>query len=654
MSGAPEAAVEKHTMHQPRKRCPPSRQRYYNRLSRAISNTSIGLNELARLGRPGQWVLHREDLYRPALDTRPQSRKPDEEVPVRGLTYYGAPIDDRDLIWAGKGPAPDLQDVAFWENKLKDLDNKIEQVKARLVRPRFTPEELQTLESLEQQPRHFFHIELNSKRKRMVGEKNGVFNVLFSLARLGRPGQWILHQEELYHPIIDTRPQTRAAEKSIVIRDSTYKGDARVMGDAILADFELNWAGHGPPPDFDDFHFWEHTLADLRNKRRQVNEGLVEPRFSHDELCTLEAMEDDQDHAFATYARERRENPPVVETPEAWATKVKLATARQLVVTVMEDLWDDGLVGKWILHCEDLYLPKYDTRFREREENEDEDALRGRIAVDTFSGLCFDSRSRPPPDFSNITYWEEKRVELRKKKDGVEAGRLVAHHFSKGELMRIELLERAILEQREREQDGHSGNTDQKANGVAAWLDGNTEEAIPTSRQPRIRTPPPPSHPPSGHTGQRDNATVDIDLSGALKRKRSTNNDDESLPRHAIHPVKRSKMQPPSTTPLTTPSTTPIQRHVSRRSPSSPRHNLRGYQQIARTAPSASLLDPSSAGAKMDGHQLAGRGTQHLARAGLGAGRHLRRRGSSPADPPLSLRRSARIAALPPRKNLYR
>ncbi|OAA59196.1 hypothetical protein SPI_06398 [Niveomyces insectorum RCEF 264] len=674
MSGAPEAAVEKHTAHHQSKRCAPSRQLYYNRLSRAILNTSNRLNELARLGRPGQWILHHEEIYEAALDTRPQSRNPDEEVPVHGLTYCKVPLRDWGLIWAGKGPAPDFQDVAFWEDKVKGLDDKIELVKARLVRPRFTPEELQTLESLEQQPRHFFHIELNSKRKRMGGVKNGVFNVLFSLARLGRPGQWILHNEELYHPTIDTRPQTRAAEKSIVVRDSHYKGDTRVTGDGILVDFKLTWAGNGPPPDFDDFHFWEYKLSDLRDKRRQVEEGRVEPRFTPDELQTLEALENDKDHAFAQFLKDRKEKPPVVvETEEEVAASRKLALARELVVSVMGLLWYDGLAGKWVLHCEHLYLPEYDTHFRERYKDEDGDIFQENVLVDSFNGLRFDTRFGPPPDFSDITYWERKRAELRKKEDEVEAGRLTAHNFTEAELMRIELLERAISEQREKELDGHSGSTDQRTKQIAAWLDGNTEETMPTPQKPRIQTPPPPTHPPSGHTGRRDHTTKDVGdehsqprRSGALKRRRPTNNDDESLPGHAIHPVKRSKMQPPPE-PL---STTPTQRHVSRQQPSSPLQKVRGHPQTARTAPSAPLLDPSNPGAKTDGHQLAGRGTrrsmnvsqrgsgaadrrtQRLARAGLGAGRHLRRRGGSPADPPL--RRSARIAALPPRKNLYR
>ncbi|KIH90685.1 hypothetical protein SPBR_00396 [Sporothrix brasiliensis 5110] len=608
MNGAPEAA--KSVIQHPQERMS-SRERYYLRLKRAIDAVDSRLVRLACLGRPGQWILHHEDIYSATLDTRPHSRNPDEEVPVRGLTY-----PEKGIVWAGKGTAPNFKDIRFWEGKRKDLDEKIEQVKAKLVQPRFTPEELQSLESLEEQAGHFFHTELDDKRKRMVGDKTAVFNILFDLAGLGRPGQWILHNEELYHPAIDTRPQTRAAEKSIVIRDATYKGDTRVLGDGVLVDYELTWAGNGPQPDFADFDYWENKRSDLRDKRRQVKEGLVQPRFTPDELRTLESMEGDEDHAFTIYARERRENPSVVKTAESFAALQKLAETQQMVISLMDDLWDCGLAGKWVLHYEDLYLPVYDTRFRERDKDEDRDTLPGHIVInnviDDFNDLRFDSRFRSPPDFGNIAYWEEKRAELRKKRDDVEAGKLVTHHFSEGELMRIELLERAILEQRERERDRLFSSTDQKTKGVAAWLNGDTEGAMPTPPQPRTPTPPPRTHLLSGvpnHAGRRGHVTENVGAehsqlrnSEALKRKRSTNNEDESLPGHAMRPVKRNKKQ--SQPELT--STMPTMPTMPTRRPSPPQ-KVRGH---VRTATSISPLDPSNARGETDSRVLAGRGTQ--------------------------------------------
>lgn len=652
MSGAPEAAVQKHTMHYPKKRCPPSRRLYFNRLGNAISNISKRLNELATLGRPGQWILHHEDLYRPTLDTRPQSRNPDEEVPVRGLTYYGAAINDEGLIWAGKGPAPDFQDVKFWEDKLKGLDDKIEQVKARLVHPLFTPEELQTLESLEQQPGHFFHTQVLQKRRRIGKNKVFVFNTLLSLAKLGRPGQWILHREELYHPAIDTRPQTRATENRIVIRDSTLTGATLFENEAVV-DLELVWGWNGPSLDFDDDLFWESKGADLKDKLGQVKDGLVQPQFSPDELRTLEMLEADEDHAFAKFLKEQKERPPeATKTPEEVSAFQKLARAKDNVRCAIDDLWHSGLAGKWVLHHEALYNPMYDTRFRERQNDEDGDIFQETFTMLNGGKLHFDKRLAPAlapaPAFDDPAFWEAKQHELENKKADIVAGRLTVHHFSPGELMVIELLERAILDQlivgkSAWGDDGH------KTKQVVAWLNGGTYGALPEREGSKTQTPP--SSPPATHSSP--------DHTGDKKRKRSSDDNDNDDGPRLENSTKRSKGNtaqplPQPQTLSTIPPPRPSQHSISRQMPPSPRQRKQGRPRSTRTAPSTLKIGRQLPARRGTQRPQRGRGalvdhqTEHLASAGPSAGRPLMGRGVSPVDPPS--RRSARIAALPARK----
>ncbi|OAA68276.1 hypothetical protein SPI_00471 [Niveomyces insectorum RCEF 264] len=624
-------------------RCPQERlsshQWHYLRLQMIVRLVCSRLVDLARLGRPGQWILHHEDLYNPRLDTRPQSRKPDKDIPLHDVMHLS-----KTFFWAGDGPVPDFKDIAFWRGKRKDLDNKIELVKAGRVQPRFKHEELQTLESLERQDDHFYSVVLNEKRQKTVGYKIRLFNVLFSLAKLGRAGQWILHNEELYHPAIDTRPQTRETEKKIIIRDSTYRGNTRVLGDGLLVDYELTWAGQEPQPDFAAFDYWESKLEDLCEKTRQVEEGRVQPLFTAEELQTLESLEADEDHAFAKYMKEQKETPPVVKTAESRAAERKLSEARQMVVTVLDDLWDCGLAGKWVLHCEDLYLPAYDTRFRERDEDEDEDEDGGgrprQIVVDSFNDLRYDSRFKAPPDFSNITYWEEKRAELRKKRDYIRAGRQRKHNFSKGELMRIKLLEHSIQETFDRGPTT-AGDPDQTTKGVEAWLDSNAKYIIP---------PPPPPVTTSLYLVKRR----------ARKRKRPTDNSHaDPVPRHALRPAKRSKAkQPQPKAMLAMP--TPYDTAQHRPSASSP-HELRGHVRIVAPASppdspnSRSSVEHSAADvARRGGNGAAKWQTQRPERtAQPSASRGPGERGGSLATSP-PLRKSARIAALAPKATRVR
>jgi hypothetical protein len=255
----------------------------------AISNVSKQLYQLAELGRPGQWILHTEDLYEPGIDTRGQSRKPNEEIPIRGLTYKGVPLEDSRLVWAGKGPQPDFED-AYWEDKVKELEAKVKQIKDGLVHPQFTLEELLALKSMERQEGHFFRTCVMRKKQDLQNKKNSVVSLLEHIAALGRPGQWILHHEDLYHPYIDTRPQSRKSNEGIPIRGFTHNG--------VPISHELLWAGKGPQPDFEDLAYWEGKVEELGTKMKQVKDGLVHPQFTPEELLALESMERQEDHFF--------------------------------------------------------------------------------------------------------------------------------------------------------------------------------------------------------------------------------------------------------------------------------------------------------------------------------------------------------------------
>lgn len=148
----------------------------------------------------------------------------------------------------------------------------------------------------------------------------------------------------------------------------------------------------------------------------------------------------------------------------------------QMVVDVMGFLWYAGLAGKWVLHCEGLYLPEYDTRFRENTDEGSKHIVHDIILFGSDSGLHFDTRLGPLPDFNDIGFWQDKRAELAKKDNEVAAGLLTTHNFTKGELMRIELLERDILDRREHDFDrGRSGViTERKARMVEEWLGVDT------------------------------------------------------------------------------------------------------------------------------------------------------------------------------------
>ncbi|KIH90594.1 hypothetical protein SPBR_00443 [Sporothrix brasiliensis 5110] len=526
-----------------------SQRRHHRQLNQAANEVSHQLAHLANLERPGLWILHHEDLYRPGIDTRPHSRDPDREIPL------SLPGLKQGTIWDGKGPAPDFNDVAFWEAKRSELGEKIKEVEAGRVQPRFMPEELKTIESLEQQAGHVFHAVLETKRCAIRNSKFGVFNTLFLLAKLGRPGQWILHNEDLYHPAIDTRPDTRAHQTSIVIRDATYDGSTLFLGDGeLLINFELTWPGSLPTPDFADLPFWETKFKELTGKLIEAEEGLVQPRFTPEELHTLELLEADTSHAFAVFAREAKANPPVKDTPESRARAKSLFLLQSRCVNQLESLWDHGLAGKWVVHGEDLYVPKYDTHFRERDADGEDGAGTGYVLIDSDLDLRLDTRFKPAPldDLETVAYWEQKLAALGNTYEDVRAGRLTAHHFSKGERMRIALLDRAIDEELEALSRGATNNTGRRTDTVAAWLGGgtNTAAATPWPDEPgrqRTQTPSPLrslSDGPAAAVGPQRQAAETKRKPEARKRKRAADEEHEPPNRgRGQRATKRSKQR---------------------------------------------------------------------------------------------------------------
>ncbi|OAA65583.1 hypothetical protein SPI_02370 [Niveomyces insectorum RCEF 264] len=678
MNGAPETAVKTHTTHRPRKRVSPQELRR-RRLRYAVDRVWGRLVHLARLGRAGQWVLHQYDIYKPGLDTQPDARDPDKEVPIRGLTTTdGFPVDDCGLIWAGKGPVPDFQDASFWEGKCKELDAKIKEVKAKRVHHCFTPERLRVLESLEQQEDHYFNTVVVEKRQKAEGCHNLVFHSLFELAGLGRPGQWILHNEDLYHPAIDTRPQTRRAEKSIVIHDSVFHGNEKFWykDGEIPVRFELFWEGEGPQPDFGDSDYWLDKAEDFsgmnNSKYALVKKGLIQPNFTPEELRVLESLEAQDGHLFAEVVRRRRENPnpPVQKTPESRAAAKKLLETKLIVQSLLCHLWDCGLAGKWVLHNSELYVPDYDIGDRHKDE---EDPQRHTILKGKSEGLYYYGTSDRAmlPDFDNIEYWEETLADLQTKRREVEAG-TVEHHFTPGELIRIQL-----LEQEEDNALALGSSEAQKENGINAWIN-NTKEEQPLPPLHPLPSPPSRSRSASlvssepagrgfsspcgtdGFTGS-EHSQVRRDL-GTKKRKRSTNIDEDVPPGDTTaRSAKRSKSQP-RPGPLVAPGRT------SRHNLSASLQEVQGPQRIPTTSgllPSGPLNVRRTTGhlsGKRDTHRTTTKSNTMRERNAVEKGQLRRQRAAGPRagghgqrktrrslieSSPSELRRSERLVGLP-------
>jgi hypothetical protein len=417
------------------------------RIRGAILEVSKRLGRLAELGRSGQWILHNEDLYDDYIDTRLESRKPDEVFPIRGLNYKGVPIEDHGLVWAGKGQRPDFEDPVYWESKDKELGAKIQQVEDGHVRPEFTPEELRTLESMERQKGHRFRTNMIDRKNRLQQRKDRVLVALRELALLGRPGQWILHHEELYDPEIDTRPQTRKPDEEIHIRGFIYKGKQ--------LDNELLWAGKEQPPDFEDLIYWERKADELVKKVQQVKDGQVQDQFTPEEALVLESMERDEDHLFCEAEKRRREEGEERRdeeedeeiTPSSRAAAERLKTARMWVWAELVNIADEDLPGMWVLRHQDIYLPEHHIYRHDQENTMAIPPIRiwARLGLgDATFGLRYDG-DWPPPDFDDIAYWESKLEELRAEKEEVKAGR-VKHEFTKLEQLQLLDSERESLE----------------------------------------------------------------------------------------------------------------------------------------------------------------------------------------------------------------
>ncbi|OAA68217.1 hypothetical protein SPI_00412 [Niveomyces insectorum RCEF 264] len=661
-------------MHRPRRRCPPSRQRHYNRLSHVILEISKSLSELARLGRPGQWVLHQQDLYRASINTQRQ-RNPGDDVALRGLTCHGALVDDRALIWRGDGPVPNFEDLAFWEGKLKALEEAIKDVKARCVQPAFEPEDLRFLESLEQEKGHFFRVALADRKQWAVGERHAVFNILFDLAKRGRPYHQILLDEDVYHPAIDPRVATRNAEKSVRIQDAVFTGRAQWVGDGdLVIRYELFWDGNGPQPNFADDDYWIAKADDLRAKRREVEhaekEG-IEPVFSADERQALEALEAQENHLFAQFARARKANPAVVqETAEARAAAKERKDAIVRVQDELWALWDRGLAGQWILHQErDVYMPRRDTRPHERKHNnddDDDDNPDGRTVLHWPERLCYDG-DRPLAEL-DTAYWQAKAAELRKRRDRLDAeadaGRAPTHGFTEGEQMRIRLLEAELAAALSADSDD---GEKAEAKAVEAWLrpPPSSLSLSPLlswqspSRSPSPRpSPPPAALDPSSRAKKR--GSPDVAEGQAChpdprkKRKRHTKEEEESSEqKQSRPPAKRSK----GPAQLSAPPTIAGSRSASRRKAVKPPQKG-GGSLTARGLSALPPEHPNDAPKGMDSLARKQRVRQAKTKGFRGKGgtadkKQPRRQAGEPGVKPGPasgrLRRSARIAAQPPK-----
>ncbi|CAK7207599.1 hypothetical protein SEUCBS139899_010409, partial [Sporothrix eucalyptigena] len=411
-------------------------------------------------------------------------------------------------------PTVSFTDIRFWQQVLKELDDKIDQVRARDVQPDFTSDDERRLEELETQPGHFFRTELIRRQKRMVTDKMTIVNVLFQLAQGGRMGQWVLHNQDLYHPDIDTKPQTRA-RTPIIIRDDVFTGDMAVMGiSEVYAAFQLYWGGPGPRPETDDFIYWETTCKLLSDKLYEVKQGNIQPQFSPEEEMVLTSLESNPMHAFAVFAKDRINNSspakPKVNAPEAFDTrespemaeaKKQLWIAKHRVIPAMEELWGAGLPGMWVLHNDDVYLTAYDTHLREHDNDinetdkplpdaksdpEDGNGRRHILLDDEDLGpLCGDPRNQPRPDFNAASYWDEKRRFFKEKADDIAAGRLKEHNFTDGQMMRIELLKRDLEHHRASTDTGDEQTSvmERLTKRVNAW-----RENIPNDASIDIRT----------------------------------------------------------------------------------------------------------------------------------------------------------------------
>ncbi|OAA57005.1 hypothetical protein SPI_07386 [Niveomyces insectorum RCEF 264] len=305
------------------------------------------LLRLAGLGLPGQWVLHNEEFYNPAIDTRrPETRKGEKSVVIRDSTYYtgvtrcewvwntGALID-RELIWAGKGPQPDFADDDYWIDKAEDLLGKIDQVEKGLVEPRFTAEERQVLESMEKEDGHFY-AELARERREnppveeeeqtpesyaawrnLINAKCLVWNhlsFLWDSEEYGLAGKWVVYKYDLYNPEHDIRRRHRNQDEDDPRTHVLLGGPT-----------QLHYYGDKRLPEFDDIAYWEARITELENIKDEIRKGHVKHGFTEGQLRTIALIEREIWDALQKESDDDEERPTGVE---AWLNSTDTAEAR--------------------------------------------------------------------------------------------------------------------------------------------------------------------------------------------------------------------------------------------------------------------------------------------------------------------------------------
>ncbi len=98
--------------------------------------------ELFQLGRAGQWVLHNEELYQPAMVFRGDR----QGVPLAELDIDLGFPGSFGLYYAGSWPLPDFTDPAYWEDMVDHLADMIADVRNGAVQAGFEPEDAMALE----------------------------------------------------------------------------------------------------------------------------------------------------------------------------------------------------------------------------------------------------------------------------------------------------------------------------------------------------------------------------------------------------------------------------------------------------------------------------------------------------------------------------
>ncbi|CAK7211128.1 hypothetical protein SEUCBS140593_001062 [Sporothrix eucalyptigena] len=491
------------------------------------------LHRLAQLGRRGHWVLHTLDFYRPDCDTRPQSRDPAREVPIRDAARPGQPVLDSGLIWAGSLPAPAIDDVAFWNERAVDVKDKLAQANEKRICPAFTPAELAALRAVEhdEHGESVLHFIFLGRSRKMQATKNVVLANLIELAERHRPGQWILHIEDFYHPDIDTRPQTRLGNRGIAISGTTSP--------KLTAGVELRWAGRGPQPDLDDGEFWDDAAERLSQKVQQVRDGNVHPAFTAAETRVLEDLENQEDHYFHECLIKVKHL-----APEREAEARVHADARRRVRELLIQLWKTGLPGQWILHNLDVFASEYSTHHASQNavgvdcEPDDNGGMvcpvhpiMGESYPGTF-GLYYRGAARPPAELGSADYWLKLASVLDKKHKDVQRGRIVEHRFTSQELQMLELADRA--------HDPVEGEMDEKQkldNRVTDWLSrdrrGTTPLASDTAGVFDLGEVAFGEEAVNGDSASEAGTSATADLSSRSSRKRTRplgSNDEDALP----------------------------------------------------------------------------------------------------------------------------